>query len=473
MDTPTTEPATLWEDTAPYGEFSVGDIDGDGGLDIVATGSDELAIWWCEMESGKVVPIAGTSSPTIDLLNAVSLVDVTADGIDDVVFAQIDYGPDIDPVDLLVALGRTDGTPIPGDLVSAGTSGDWIVPIGDFDGDGRNDVTFGRHIYLGSSDPPYAVYDRTLEVVYEGFGWNYVTGIGDADSDGRDDILVSDWDVSQTFAGYSSMHGGAQLFFGGPPGAPVASWFVPATAAKEAAGASATLADLDQDGTQELVILSTTWQDNGSYVDGAVVLYDLSPSGPHLSAELRFTGERQETNASRLLNLGDDPNGTPRVAWVLEHEIRVLRRDGDALVVMSTIPAGVDREFGRSTVADVDADGRSDLVVLMYRYWSPPRIVSWPSTGAVAGGCIGGIDPDWVPNDLGTGPADSGTETTPSHEGDDAAVNATRSCGCSNTEPWVAVTHGWTFAILVGLRRRGVRSLQSFAQPAIVPYRRA
>ncbi|QYG91409.1 CHAP domain-containing protein [Iamia sp. SCSIO 61187] len=160
----------------------VGDLDGDGADDVLwyAPGPATDAVWWGEPLSRTpevdAVALHGAYLPAVG--------DLDGDGVDDVVLA----GPG-DAVDRVVwgATGvrriRTTRLPASGLAASA------TATVGDFDGDGRDDIAWSRPgpardaIWWGEADRVPTRHSLSLDA-------GQVARSGDFDGDGADDLLL-------------------------------------------------------------------------------------------------------------------------------------------------------------------------------------------------------------------------------------------------------------------------------------------
>jgi hypothetical protein len=177
---------------------ALGDVDGDGDLDVVA-GNDGPDRRYENDGAGVFTDVTGTTFPTLDDdTGAVALADVDADGdLDALVgngLASVPFGVDGSPNRLLVNRGTgsyTDATDATGLPILGGTSN--AVGLGDVDGDGDLDAVVGNleqdRLYLNlgtgmfvdvtAANLPAAPTTETHSVA-----------LGDVDGDGDLDVFA-------------------------------------------------------------------------------------------------------------------------------------------------------------------------------------------------------------------------------------------------------------------------------------------
>lgn len=241
----------------------VADLDGDGDLDLVTAQSEDEAVMWYE-NSGGAVPVF-TPNVIVNALNE----DLSADGARSVVVADLDGDDDLDVAsasanDDTIAWYENDGaadpTFTPSDVATS-ADGASSVAADDLDGDGDLDLASAS-----ANDGTVAWYENTAgdgsawtarEVATSADGAQSVA-IGDLDGDGDLD-LASASEADDTIAWYENADGDA-------------SAWTARDIVTDADGAEAvTLADLDGDLDLDLVSASTSddtvaWYEN----DGAV-----------------------------------------------------------------------------------------------------------------------------------------------------------------------------------------------------------
>jgi hypothetical protein len=163
---------------------ALGDVDGDGRVDLVAPLIDSRAIAVLLNDGGgRLVPAPGSPHPTaLDRPYAIHLVDVDGDGALDVIAPH----DDTDAISVLLGDGGGRLRAAPGSPISAGRRL-WRISTADIDGDGAIDL-----VGAGSGSMVIMKGDRHGRFgaprVVESEGW--VAIAADLDGDGRSDIAV-------------------------------------------------------------------------------------------------------------------------------------------------------------------------------------------------------------------------------------------------------------------------------------------
>ncbi len=172
--------------SAPTGGVALGDMDGDGDLDVVAAGWDEPGRVWRNDGTGRLTALCTFDAVALHVHGAV-LADVDGDGDLDAAFALAGSVRNRS-----VWLNDGTGTLTPTDL-SLGGDGQQAIAVGDLDLDGRADVAVGVGIG-GASRPSLVWQNRGGSFVDSGLriGDGFCAGIaaGDLDGDGDLDLYV-------------------------------------------------------------------------------------------------------------------------------------------------------------------------------------------------------------------------------------------------------------------------------------------
>ena len=171
------------------GQRNLGDFDGDGRADVLLRHAESGRWHFYPMHGRSVRSGAGEANLTPNLAWAVAGIgDFNGDGRDDVLLRRSDTGRwYYYPMNGRRAMAGRGGVPLASDLAWA------VAGIGDFDGDGRDDVLLRRsdtgRWYYYPMNGRRAMAGRGGVPLASDLAWA-VAGVGDFDGDGRDDVLL-------------------------------------------------------------------------------------------------------------------------------------------------------------------------------------------------------------------------------------------------------------------------------------------
>ena len=218
----------------------IGDFNGDGCDDVLLRRSDTGRWYFYPLNGRRVLAGRGEAPLTTDFAWAVAGIgDLDGDGRDDVLMRHGDTGRwRYYPMDGRTASRGAGLANLPPDLAWAAAG------VGDFDGDGRDDVLLrhgdtGRWRYYPMNGRR-ALAGRGSVPLASNLAWA-VAGIGDMNRDGRDDVLLRHGDTGRWH--YYPMHGRRVL--AGRGGAPLTT---------DLAWAVAGIGDMNGDGRSDVLV---------------------------------------------------------------------------------------------------------------------------------------------------------------------------------------------------------------------------
>jgi hypothetical protein len=177
-------------DASQISALALGDVDGDGDLDVVTVNEGQANRLY--LNNGTATPFSGAAGMNITgdapATRAIALVDIDGDGDLDVV-----TGNNGQANRLYLNNGNSDPfSGVTGTDITADADRTWCIALGDMDGDGDLDVVVGDlgpgRLYLnnGTANPFSGV---TGTVITTDLNWNRTIALGDVDGDGHLDVV--------------------------------------------------------------------------------------------------------------------------------------------------------------------------------------------------------------------------------------------------------------------------------------------
>jgi hypothetical protein len=390
--------------------IAIADVTGDRRMDIVTVNSDSNDVSILAQAPDGTFPEIGRSLPTGLTPYALVVEDVTGDGINDIVtvnqgsndatllpgngsggflpplsFAVGAYPSAIAAahvdgdrrLDLLVAnslessvsvlRGLPDGTFLERQSTTAG-SYPYAVAIADMDGDGRDDLVTANHysndvsILLGRGDGTFS-----RQLVEQVGSRPRALALADVNGDGRVDIVTADSGheilVGQTFL----TPGSVTILYGLGDG----TFDAPVSLLMGHHPAAVTVGDLDGDGLSDLIVADVAY----TYVE-AIDSFVAEPGTVRVLMQRRgrFVQERPSRTIGRnpAALVAEDVDSDGRIDVVVTCEGDAPSDDTGGVFILygegrggfgSSVAAPAGRHPQGVTVADVDADGRPDIIV--------------------------------------------------------------------------------------------------------------
>jgi hypothetical protein len=327
---------------------AVGDLDGDGALDIVVGNYQSQNAVYLNDGTGSfpyTSTFTRTFGPGDDDARSLAVGDMDGDGHLDIVVG--DYG-----APNLVYLNNGSGSfPYTSAYTRAfGTGSDYTysVAVGDMDGDGALDIVAGNStgqslVYLNDGDGDF-VTSRPFGTASDD---TFSVAVGDLNGDGALDIIQGNSgspDPQNNMVYLNDGNGnfdwaGAALSFGA-----------------ETDGVAVTAGDINGDGPLDIVVGAGHKQNVVYLNNGSGDLSDVLPFGPDNFNDPTWAVAVGDVDADQdldvVLGKGDEDQGLPN---------RVCRNNGQGSLVCSNISA-IASKTRSIALGDVDGDGHLDVV---------------------------------------------------------------------------------------------------------------
>ncbi|MEM9557318.1 MAG: FG-GAP-like repeat-containing protein [Acidobacteriota bacterium] len=350
---------SAWAEQLVDGAFvgrgsAIADIDGDGDLDPLATGDNDRVEWWAN-DSSHLRPafplenmIAGGGVTTFASARDVALGDVDGDGTIDLV-ATVEVGDQVVLVRNTAGI-EPDGTPEL--LASAAGALYWGVALGDMDGDGDLDAVVthsgtGTVSVLRNADGAFgSISSVTVDSTFAGARG---VSVGDLDGDGDLDIAAAAFNDEQ-LAWWENTLGDAS------------AWSETIVVDPYDGAQTVSMADMDRDGDLDLLGVAetaddVTWFDN-ELGDGSSWLrrdIDIAYDGANDAVAADVDGDG-DLDVFAVAELDDDvtwfENTDGAATTWTEHTIDIFFNGARSIAA-----ADVDRDGDLDAVAAQSKDG--------------------------------------------------------------------------------------------------------------------
>jgi hypothetical protein len=372
----------------------VGDVDGDGRVDLLVGAPDDGGLGSATIRSGRdgseLRRHDGEQTRSMVDMAVARLDDVNGDGVADYVFSAPYYFDAIQQKTSgkLYVHSGSDGALI-WSLVGIGDNRQWgtqLAPVGDVDGDGATDFVVNKikggavhggrlELLSGANGASIWVYDSPDATALLG---TRLARVRDVDGDGIDEIAATSPDPT-----FPPDHNRITLFSGANA---AELWHVVGSNLASFLGDVADGGDVDGDGLADVAAGAPS---SGSLLQGSI--HFLSGADGHALGEI--DGESDHERVGETFSDGFDADGDG------DPDIAVIRFTGSGEVTIDLYDARSQsklaevRKFAQdggvmaAAAGDVDGDGFGDLllgnptqrqvgVVLIYAMRSPPTVAS-------------------------------------------------------------------------------------------------
>ena len=325
----------------------LGDIDGDGDLDVLVANFTSAETVWLNGGSGNFSPHPTTPSFEAGTCYDFALGDLDGDGDLDAVAANIGAGAET--VWLNDGSGNFSAHPT---TPSFGAGASFAVVLGDLDGDGDLDAVVANYagqaetVWLNNGSGSFSPHPTAPAF---GAGQSTDIGLGDIDGDGDLDVVLANAGPSADEPETVWLNNGSGVFTPHP------------TTPSFGAGDSEALAlgDIDGDGDLDAVVandldpkLETVWLNNGS-----------GSFSPHPTTPTFGGGQSFDIALGDLDGDGDLDAVVANFGGLVEPETVWLNNGSGVFTPHPTTPAfGANASLGIA-LGDIDRDGDLDAVV--------------------------------------------------------------------------------------------------------------